>query len=44
MKNYEFEIINTIELNMKTEEELVALFNDKLATLFVLYEKLALRG
>lgn len=44
MKNYEFEIINTIELNTNTEEELIALFNNKLATLFILYEKMALRG
>ena len=44
MKNYDFVITNELITDAKNEEEFIAIFNDKLATLFLLYEKMIIRG
>ena len=44
MKNYEFIIVNENLTEIKNQEKIIDIFNDKLATLFLMYEELALEG
>lgn len=37
--NYEVEITNEVITNAKTEDDLLTIFNDKLATLILYYEE-----
>ena len=39
-KDYDFVIVNSLLTNAQSEDELSTIFNDKLASLFVLYEKI----
>ncbi|MCL2859050.1 MAG: hypothetical protein FWF46_00450 [Oscillospiraceae bacterium] len=44
MNNYEFVVINQTLTNAKNEDELITIFNEKLATLFLFYEKITIEG
>jgi hypothetical protein len=44
MKDYDFVVTNEYYTDATTEEELVTIFNEKLATLLLLYEKITIGG
>ena len=44
MKNYDFVVTNEYITDATNEEELVTIFNDKLAILILLYEKTTIKG